>query len=69
MSDYSEIWNELHKDQISKENKADKCRKELAKTLNTDQMIGLMFGMFLRGLPDHEVIEIYENLFGKGEIK
>ena len=69
MSDYSEIWNELHKDQISKENKAGKCRKELAKTLSTDQMIGLMFGMFLRGLPDYEVIEIYENLFGKGEIK
>ena len=43
MSDYSEIWNELHKDQISKENKADKYRKELAKTLNTDQMIGLRY--------------------------
>ena len=67
MSDYSEIWNELHKDQISKENKAEKCRKELTKTLRTDQMIGLMFGVFLKHLPDTEVIRIYENMFDKGK--
>lgn len=65
MSDYSEIWNELHKDQITKEEKAAKCRKKLAETLRTDQMIGLMFGVFLKRLPDTEVIRIYENMFDK----
>lgn len=63
MSDYSEIWNELHKDRIIKQEKARKCREELVKTLRTDQMIGIMFGVFLKQLPDTEVIRIYENLF------
>ena len=67
MSDYSEIWSELHKDQIAKEEEAAKCRKELAVTLRTDQMIGLMFGVFLKRLPDTEVIRIYENMFDKGK--
>lgn len=69
MSDYSEIWEEMHKDQISKEEKANKCRKELAKTLRADQMVGLMFGVFLKQLSDTEVIKIYENLFERGEVK
>lgn len=69
MSDYSEIWEEMHKDQISKEEKANKCRKELAETLRADQMIGLMFGVFLKQLSDTEVIKIYENLFERGEVK
>lgn len=35
MSDYSEVWEEMHEDQIKMEHNADKCKKVLINDLSS----------------------------------
>lgn len=59
MSDYSEIWEEMHRGKIEQEKKAEMCRKKIAKKLSVEEMVRLIFMRFLREIPDYEIIELY----------
>lgn len=61
MSDYSEIWEEMHRGKIEQEKKAEMCREKLV-GLSPEEMIKLIFVTMLKEMKDSEVIEIYNNL-------
>lgn len=60
MSDYSDCYYELHKDEIEKENKANNCRERLIDEISHDDMIKIMFTDFIKNQGVTKTIEIGE---------
>lgn len=60
MSDYSEIWDELHKDQTAKEVKINNLKDRLISELSIVTMIRIMFTSFINDLRDSEIEKIAE---------
>lgn len=60
MSDYSEVWEEMHEDQIKMEHKADQCKKVLINDLSSAEMIRLMFTGYLNTLSNSNIVELYD---------
>lgn len=60
MSDYSEVWEEMHEDQIKMEHKVDKCKLALMDNLSLNAMIRLMFVGYLKTLPNNYIIKLHD---------
>lgn len=60
MSDYSDCYYELHKDEIEKENKANNYRERLIDEISHDDMIKIMFTDFIKKQGVTKTIEIGE---------
>ena len=60
MSDYSEVWEEMHEDQIKMGHKADQCKKVLINDLSADDMIKLMFTGYLNTLSNSNIVKLYD---------
>lgn len=67
MSDYSEVWEEMHEDQIKMEHKADKCKSVLMNNLSSDDMIRLMFAGYLKTLSNNYIIELHDMFIAKDD--
>lgn len=67
MSDYSEVWEEMHEDQIKMEHKADKCKSALLDNLSSDDMIKLMFAGYLKTLPNNYIIKLYDKFIANDD--
>ena len=67
MSDYSEVWEEMHEDQIKMEHKADKCKSVLMDNLSSDDMIRLMFAGYLKTLSNNYIIELHDMFIAKDD--
>ena len=61
MSDYSEVWEEMHEDQIKMEHKADKCKSVLMDNLSSDDMIRIMFTSYLKTVSNNDIIKLHDN--------
>ena len=60
MSDYSEVLEEMHEDQIKMEHKADQCKKALIDNLSSAEMIRLMFTGYLNTLSNSNIVKLYD---------
>lgn len=60
MSDYSDCYYELHKDEIERENKANNCRRRLINEISIDNMIKIIFVDFINKKDDYDTIKIAE---------
>lgn len=60
MSDYSEIWDELHKDQITREVKIINLKDRLISELPIVTMIRIMFKSYINNLKNSDIEEIAE---------
>ena len=67
MSDYSEVWEEMHEDQIKIEHKADKYKSALMDNLSSDDMIKLMFTGYLNTLPNNYIIKLHDMFIANGD--
>ena len=67
MSDYSEVWEEMHEDQIKMEHKADQCKKVLINDLNSAEMIRLMFTGYLNTLSNNYILELYDKFIANDD--
>lgn len=55
---YDDIWEKEHSGQFKKEREASESRKQLLETLNTEEMVKIMFKEFLYRLSDVKVSEL-----------
>lgn len=60
MSDYSEIWDELHKDQIAREVKINNLKDRLISELPIETMFRIMFTCLINDLKYSEIEKIAE---------
>ena len=60
MSDYSEIWDELHKDQLTREVKINNLKDRLISELPIETMIRIMFTCLINDLKYSEIEKIAE---------
>ena len=60
MSDYSDCYYELHKDEIERENRANNYRKRLVDEISHDDMIKIMFANFIQKQEDMMIIKLGE---------
>ena len=67
MSDYSEVWEEMHEDQIKMEHKVDKCKLALMDNLSLNDMIRLMFVGYLKTLPNNYIIKLHDMFIAKDD--
>ena len=67
MSDYSEVWEEMHEDQIKMEHKADQCKKALIDNLSSDEMIRIMFTSYLKTVSNNDIIKLHDNFIPADE--
>lgn len=67
MSDYSEVWEEMHEDKIKMEHNADKCKSVLIDNLSSDDMIKLMFAGYLNTLSNNYIIELHDMFIAADE--
>ena len=67
MSDYSEVWEEMHEDQIKMEHKADQCKKALINNLSSDDMIRIMFTSYLKTVSNNDMIKLHDNFIPADE--
>lgn len=67
MSDYSEVWEDTHEDQIKLEHKANQCKKDLIDNLSSAEMIRLMFTGYLNTLPNNYIIKLYDMFIANGD--
>ena len=58
---YDDIWEEEYSEQFKREKEASQSRKQLLETLNTDQMVRIMFKDFLHRLSDSKVFELKQD--------
>ena len=65
MSDYSEVWEEMHEDQIKLEHKVDQCKKVLINDLSSAEMIRLMFTGYLNTLSNSDLVKLYDTFIVK----
>lgn len=68
MSGYSTNWEEYYKDEIEKEAKASKYRKDLIMDLSMESKIDLLFTWAVYQRDDSEIIDLYHRLVEKGVI-
>ena len=68
MSGYSTNWEEYYKDEIEKEDKASKYRKDLIMDLSMESKIDLLFTWAVYQRDDSEIIDLYHRLVEKGVI-
>lgn len=67
MSDYSEVWEDMHEDQIKLEHKADQCKKDLIDNLSSDEMIRIMFTSYLNTASNNDIIKLHDNFIPADE--
>lgn len=67
MSDYSEVWEEMHEDQIKMEHKADQCKKALIDNLSSDEMIRIMFTSYLKTVSNNDIFKLHDNFIPADE--
>ena len=67
MSDYSEVWGEMHKDQFERERKIAEVRERMKKELSTEDMIKVMFSHFIDMQPGIAVLHLGEQYLPKKE--
>ena len=67
MSDYSEVWEEMHEDEIKMEHKADISKSVLIDNLSSDDMIRLMFAGYLKTLSNNYIIELHDMFIAKDD--
>ena len=67
MSDYFEVWGEMHEDKIKMEHNADKCKSVLIDNLSSDDMIKLMFAGYLNTLSNNYIIELHDMFIAKDD--
>ena len=58
MSDHSEIWEEMHKEQIETEKRVEQVKERLVSEVPTETMIKIMFADFLDKQSQSRVIEL-----------
>ena len=67
MSDYSEVWEDMHEDEIKLEHKADQCKKALIDNLSSDEMIRIMFTSYLNTVSNNDIIKLHDNFIAADE--
>ena len=67
MRDYSEVWEEMHEDEIKMEHKADISKSVLMDNLSSDDMIRLMFAGYLKTLSNNYIIELHDMFIAKDD--
>lgn len=67
MSDYSEVWEDMHEDQIKLEHKADQCKKALIDNLSSDEMIRIMFTSYLKTVSNNDIFKLHDNFIPADE--
>lgn len=67
MSDYSEVWEDMHEDQIKLDHKADQCKKALIDNLSSDEMIRIMFTSYLKTVSHNDIIKLHDNFIAADE--
>lgn len=67
MSDYSEVWEDMHEDQIKLEHKADQCKKALIDNLSSDEMIRIIFTSYLKTVSNNDIIKLHDNFIAADE--
>lgn len=55
---YDEPWEKAHEDEFRRERIALENRKQLAETLNVEEMVRIMFKDFLHNMSDYKVNEL-----------
>ena len=67
MSDYSEVWEEMHEDQIKLDHKAHQCKEALIDNLSSDEMIRIMFTSYLKTVSNNDIIKLHDNFIASDE--
>lgn len=67
MSDYSEVWEDMHEDQIKLDHKAHQCKEALIDNLNSDDMIRIMFTSYLNTVSNNDIIKLHDNFIAADE--
>ena len=67
MSDYFEVWEDMHEDEIKLEHKADQCKKALIDNLSSDEMIRIMFTSYLKTVSNNDIIKLHDNFIPADE--
>ena len=67
MSDYSEVWEDMHEDQIKLDHKADQCKQALIDNLSSDEMIRIMFTSYLKTVSHNDIIKLHDNFIAADE--
>lgn len=62
MSDYSDVWYELHEEQCKKEYKADETRQRMMNEFSIEQKIDIIFDGVIKKMSDYEVIHLGQKL-------
>lgn len=62
MSDYSDIWYEMHQEQFVKGAMANKVRHRIRDELSTKQKIDIIFDGIIEEMPDYKVIDLGQKL-------
>lgn len=68
MSGYSTNWEEYYADEIAKEYKASKCRKDLISNLPMEYKIDCLFAWSVSQRNDSEIIDLYNAFVEEGVI-
>lgn len=68
MSGYSTNWEEYYADEIAKERKASKYRKDLITNLPMEHKIDCLFAWSIIQRSDSEIIDLYNGFVEKGVI-
>lgn len=67
MSDYSEVWEDMHEDEIKLEHKANQCKEALIDNLSSDEMIRIMFTSYLKTASNNDIIKLHDNFIAADE--
>lgn len=68
MSDHSDIWYEMNKDNIEKEKLAKKFRERLVQELSPNEMVRIIFEQYISKLDDYEITAIAEKYLKKESV-
>lgn len=68
MSGYSTNWEEYYADEIAKEHKASKYRKDLITNLPMEHKIDCLFAWSMSQRSDSEIIDLYNAFVEEGVI-
>ena len=66
--EHSDVWAEMHQEQIKKENDARVARERLKNELKTDDMIKIMFSKFIDQEKDLNVLMLGEKYLPKKDV-
>lgn len=62
---HDDIWGREHSERFKKERETSQSRKQLLETLNTEEMVRIMFKDFLHRLSDSKVFELKRDYIGE----